>query len=651
MAKLTGTATVPNISTTTASVTIPVIFLGTEGDDFLKFFGSTIPSYSPGNTYLGSIFTGYGGNDVMLGSHGHDSMGGGSGNDFFKGYYGNDIINGGSGTDTVDYSYYGHNQYTWPRTPWGERNLGVTLDLQNGYSEGRRSLLQDNDTLISIENAIGSDFNDVIYGSNSVNDLRGRQGDDYIFGFEGDDILNGEEGADLLFGGQGQDMLTGGLGFDRISGNEGIDTVNYRYSTVGFDISLTLGTANGGAADTDNLIDIENVWGSNFNDSIEGTNARNVITGYGGNDYIVGLGGDDDLYGGNGDDVLVGGLGADLIDGGQGFDSAEYAGSTAGVAINLSTGLGVGGEAAGDRFYDIEKLVGSVYADQLTGNFASNQFFGLGGQDTLNGDLGNDQLYGGDDADLILGGEGNDTLFGETGADALDGGAGIDSANYTDSNAAVRVNLTSGTGLGGEAQGDILQNIENLGGSLWDDVLTGNSGNNLLNGFFGNDTLNGAGGHDHLVGFDGIDTLLGGAGDDMIEGGWGTDQVNGGIGADYIVGNEGGDNLTGGLGADRFVFQLVADSNTNTGIDSVTDFMQGQDLIDLGGLDANSALPFDNAFAFMGNSAAPLAQGQLRFSHVNGNTLIEAEVDGFGGVDVSITLTGIISLNADDFIL
>jgi glucose/arabinose dehydrogenase len=110
-----------------------------------------------------------------------------------------------------------------------------------------------------------------------------------------------------------------------------------------------------------------------------------------------------------------------------------------------------------------------------------------------------DVLRGMDGNDMLFGGSGNDTLDGGPGADVLIGGAGIDTADYSSSTAAVNVNLQTGRGTGGDAQGDILGGIENVIGSAFNDTLTGNSGNNTLVGGGGNDTIDGMAGSDTAV--------------------------------------------------------------------------------------------------------------------------------------------------------
>ncbi len=98
--------------------------------------------------------------------------------------------------------------------------------------------------------------------------------------------------------------------------------------------------------------------------------------------------------------------------------------------------------------------------------------------------------------DMLFGGSGNDTLDGGAGADTLIGGVGTDTADYSLSPAGVTVNLLSGLGAGGNAQGDILGGIENIIGSPFADTLVGGSEANILNGGSGNDTINGGLGTD-----------------------------------------------------------------------------------------------------------------------------------------------------------
>ena len=143
---------------------------------------------------------------------------------------------------------------------------------------------------------------------------------------------------------------------------------------------------------------------------------------------------------------------------------------------------------------------------------------GLDGNDRLAGGAGDDFLLGGAGADSLDGGAGTDMLEGGAGADSLTGGL-EDTASYQSSAAGVTVDLTAGTGLGGDAEGDTLQGIGNLLGSAQADSLTGSAQANALEGGAGDDVLRGLGG------------------DDLLEGGLGADQLEGGAGADRLVGD------------------------------------------------------------------------------------------------------------------
>jgi Ca2+-binding RTX toxin-like protein len=127
----------------------------------------------------------------------------------------------------------------------------------------------------------------------------------------------------------------------------------------------------------------------------------------------------------------------------------------------------------------------------ITGNSIEDGLIGTSSADTMYG-------YNGDD--VLVGRGGNDILKGGGGADMLYGDDGWDTASYTDSNAAVTVNLMRGVGSGGTAEGDTLKSIEQVEGSAYNDWLGGDENRNILNGNGGNDVLKGYGGNDTLNG-------------------------------------------------------------------------------------------------------------------------------------------------------
>ena len=267
------------------------------------------------------------------------------------------------------------------------------------------------------------------------------------------------------------------------------------------------------------------IIGTAGNDTLTGTSVGEVIQGQGGNDTLYGNDGDDTLIGGDGNDQIFGGRGADVVDGGDGLDWVRYdGGSDQDMLINLTTGTGTGGDAQGDTYTSIEY----VWAD--------------GGDDTIIGDGANNTLRGDAGDDSISAGSGWDIVVGGAGADTLDGGDGVDSLFYFTDTVGVNVDLGAGTASGGEAQGDIFSNFENVRGGSGGDRLTGDAAGNSLQGAAGNDSLFGSGGNDSLSGDGGDDLLDGGEGADRLSGGAGSDTFIGGIGDTINGGESAGDN-------------------------------------------------------------------------------------------------------------
>ena len=290
-----------------------------------------------------------------------------------------------------------------------------------------------------------------------------------------------------------------------------------------------------------------------------------------------------------------------IVDNG-GTDTLDYSGFTQNQRIDLNA----------EAFSDIGGVIGNVTIAR--GSTIENAIGGSGA-DTLIGNLVANVLTGGAGADTIIGGDGNDELTGGVGADVLDGGAGVDIANYASSNAGVNVNLTTGVGSGGHAAGDTLVGIETVRGSVFNDILIGNAGNNRFNGNLGSDTMTGGLGNDTYIvdattdivtelagqGTDTIETSLasyslaaltavenlifsngaladvsftatGNALNNVITGGAANDTLLGGDGNDTLVGNAGNDTLVGGNGGDTFRF-----TNVGFGQDNITDYQDGTD--------------------------------------------------------------------------
>lgn len=139
----------------------------------------------------------------------------------------------------------------------------------------------------------------------------------------------------------------------------------------------------------------------------------------------------------------------------------------------------------------------------------------------------------------------------------------------------------------------------------------------------------------------------------LIGGGGGNDTIIGSAAADMIEGGAGSDFLTGGLGADVFDFNFADHSMGSAKIDRITDFEQGQDLIDLSGIDANTGLTGNDAFIFIEDAAFTGVAGQLKYDAISiaGVTRVLADTNGDSKVDMEIQLTGTIDLGALDFLV
>ncbi len=236
-----------------------------------------------------------------------------------------------------------------------------------------------------------------------------------VDGTSGADIILGSSGNDALQGHAGDEDLTGGLGSDLLDGGEGVDTARYDGSGSAVSIDLSSGSASGGDAAGDVLISIENLVGSDHDDTLRGSSGDNVLTG------------------GSGDDLLEGRSGADTLEGGSGVDTADYSGSTSGVTVDLGDGaVEVGGHAEGDTLGGIENITGSDFDDQLTGDSGANTLVGGAGDDTFGHTGGSDHFEGGSGSDTIDFGTASDdvtvSLTSTTGTVSLDA-VSLDTAN------------------------------------------------------------------------------------------------------------------------------------------------------------------------------------------------------------------------------
>ena len=156
---------------------------------------------------------------------------------------------------------------------------------------------------------------------------------------------------------------------------------------------------------------------------------------------------------------------------------------------------------------------------------------------------------------------------------------------------------------------------------------------------------------ENAVGGSGIDKITGNGAANTLLGNAGADWISGLGGADRIIGGTGADTLTGGGGADDFVY--VAANNSVGQFDMIKDFVHGLDDLDVAAIDANGAAAGNAAFIFRGKSAFSGAGAEVRFTHNGSNNVTNVlfDIDGNQISDMTIRLTGLIALDAGDFIL
>jgi Ca2+-binding RTX toxin-like protein len=265
----------------------------------------------------------------------------------------------------------------------------------------------------------------------------GGAGNDYLVGTPENDTLDGGIGADIMDGGEGDDVfivddpadiVVAGYSLSLPNNTQlffaqGYDTVytSVSYNTsIGIEKVVLTGTA---PIDVTGFARIRNplVVGS-LKEHFIGNDAANRLSG---------VDDDDILEGGGGNDTLIGGEGADKLDGGAGNDTVDYSTAVSGLTVSLAHVDRNTGDAAGDTYVSIERLVGSSYANVLYGNrwtateidggAGDDRVFGFGDSDILLGNVGTDRLYGGHGGDILIGGQDFDILYGEGGDDLLDG--------------------------------------------------------------------------------------------------------------------------------------------------------------------------------------------------------------------------------------
>jgi Ca2+-binding RTX toxin-like protein len=416
-----------------------------DGDDTINAGGSTATGAA---TAVPIAMEGGDGDDTLTGGAESDNASttsfgddieGGLGDDTLAGGLGDDTLDGGAGEDTADFS---------------GSATAVNANLATGNATG-----QGLDTLTAIEDLVGSALGDTLTGDTPVdNVITGAAGDDKIDcggaatdedtadfsdsaagvtvdlvagtatgdgtdtlkncedvqGSDLDDTITGDDNDNALFGGGGVDSISGGTATDDsdiIDGESGSDWVNYGDRTDPVTVDLTKSTVGVTAGSCNDAAEFVN--GDVAGGEADCINAvENAALGTG-DDTFVGSAFNNTVEPGGGQNVLSGAGGSDTLDYSVGYD--------AGVTVNLA-----GGAASDDAIDAFENVIGTAFADSITGDDGSNTLKSRKGNDNVRGGAGDDTVKAGAGNDLVRGGTGDDDLWGQKGNDALNGGKGSD---------------------------------------------------------------------------------------------------------------------------------------------------------------------------------------------------------------------------------
>lgn len=298
------------------------------------------------------------GSDLLKGSAGNDEIWGFAGNDTLIGGAGADNLVGGRGRDTYDGGSQrdGVDQLDFEDTyndPAGAK--GVIVDMATGKATDPWG---NQETFKNIERIKGTQFSDKMYGS---------KGDDQFRPLGGDDIIDGRGGIDTIR--YDRDYQKGG--------------------DAGVKVDLSKGVGIDGYGDRDKLLNIENVVGTDANDTLKGDAKANRLVGNDGNDKLYGGLGKDTLVGGDGRDVFVFDtkLGSGNVDRIEGFVVKD---DTIFLDDDIFTKLGAVGDLSKAAFHTgskandsadriiYDKLTGKLYYDaDGSGSGAAIQFASL----------------------------------------------------------------------------------------------------------------------------------------------------------------------------------------------------------------------------------------------------------------------------------
>ncbi len=539
-------------------------------------------------------------------------------------------------------------------------------------------------------------FNNLLYsGDDTFTATGGAPGG--FAGWGGNDTFNmqASTNADFLSGGDGNDTFNYNGNFNpgsQIDGGAGTDTLNLNGDYLGFtglgdltsieivklggghsyylaDTTATTLTIDGSALGAGDFLKFDGVW--------SGTGSLLVS-------------------GGAGNDTFLSGKGNDTFNAGAGNDTIDYSHASGGVTVNLNiaTAQAVGGGAGSDTLTGVENIVGTDFADTLTGDGNDNIFYsgGIDGHDTVDGGGGNDTYSFGDiiaaasvsgvtidlrdngaqnlgvvkltSIENVVGSPYADTFIGSSADNVMNGGGGIDTITYqyaTGGMSFVQIANPGGqatfTATGGGQGNDTFSAMSIIVGTDFNDTFSFLGTPQMdIRGGGGNDTMtfeNAAQGVGVLLGgpngdpidFVSIETLTGSSHDDtlggdnsdnVINGGAGNDTISGGAGNDTLNGGDDNDTISGGAGSD--ILNGGAGDDTLFGGDTNFEF-DGNDVLNGGA--GNDKLYAGGANA--SNSGTVILNGGAGDDLLvgGGGETTASYQDATGGVTVDLRLSSL----------
>ncbi|MBP0049725.1 DUF4214 domain-containing protein [Marinobacterium sp. AK62] len=470
-------------------------------------------------------------------------------------------------------------------------------------------------------------------------DIDAGAGADVITSGAGDDIIVAGTGNDTVSAGAGDDRIIAGTGatilegVDTLDGGAGNDTFEFTYSTVEATQGLTSADTIIGGDGTDTVKittslagetivdDIFYNWSSvevlDVSDTTDNAGVTiNAIADAAGLTTIVTNAADDS---------------DDTINVGEGFDNA--------LTIQLGDGDDTINAATAPGAIRVEITDGNLTAaDNLTAGTSTSDVLAIEANDGV-------ATVDADEFESIVIVDGTDSgldadLFGDQDTTVILTDGVVNAGQTFVVDATALQDADAGMTLDATAETDGMLDVR------------GGEGNDVVLGGAGADLIAGNGGNDTLYGYAGNDSITGGEGNDLIKSGAGADTVDGGAGDDIITGGTQADSLTGGEGADFFRYDALEDSNS-TNTDTITDFVSGEDKVEILDSILTGALNFAGNAADFGTAQGNTTDGDGQIDYVfqqDNNTLwVDLNDDGtLNADDLQIKLDGVSAIAAGD---